>query len=100
VSKMLLNNDATLLKHVDRQGKTVLHHVAHSGKCEDLVPLPPHPPSLFLSLSLSACRARARSPRPPTEAKRHMIEAKGTYDRSKETYETCIRDLLEAEETY
>ena len=59
VSKMLLNNDATLLKHVDRQGKTVLHHVAHSGKCEDLVPLPPHPPSLFLSLSLSARRARA-----------------------------------------
>jgi hypothetical protein len=99
VSTMLLNNDATLLKHVDRQGKTVLHHVAHSGKCEDLVSLPP-PPRPPVSLSLSLSVARARSPRPPAEAKRPMIEARGTYARSKETYDSGIRDLLEAKEAY
>jgi hypothetical protein len=80
VSTMLLNNDATLLKHVDRQGKTVLHHVAHSGKCEDLVSLPPPPPPPCFSLSLSVCRARALSE---------------TSCRSKETYDRGKRDLCQ-----
>ena len=31
---------AALLKQADSEGKTVLHVVAHSGKCEDLVSLP------------------------------------------------------------
>lgn len=39
VSKLLLDHEAALLKQADSEGKTVLHVVAHSGKCEDLVDL-------------------------------------------------------------